>query len=306
MNAKKIVIILSFLLFFNLISLPALTYGRGYTPDSVEDLTAPEFKLSPKLYLWALTGNHTLGEGQFLFPFRGDEEKALYGVLLGDVVYHDGWLAGFGFGYRQVFVDHIYGAYFTLNDKQTSSDNRFWIGDLGIERLGSKWDFILNGYFPFGDKKKLKESGFASALDAFSTDNLIQFQGHNEYDYFIQRYEEVGNGISLTIGRTIPYTESAVKFYLTGYHFDVGDAGNIDGLEAKLTYDITKRTSFEFRDNYDNVHHNRILIGLRFAFGGIKGDEEQRMFGGISYRLLDPIQHIMTQNILGESEIVSP
>jgi len=246
------------------------------------------FQLQPRFTAWGLTGDSTLIEGQFMLPLPlpnvNDQTRVLYLAMEGNYVNNDSsWLAGAGVGYRQIVNDRIWGGY-VLADYVSTPSNGFIVLNPGVEMLGNIWDLNVNGYVPLSNRTKKGELGWAG--DDFGDYSYGRPTGHDYYDHYLQEYEEVGRGISFEVARVIPHVEGA-KLHLGAYHFDLPDAGSINGLMASLTYILNQYSAVELRDYYDNIKHNQLLIGVRFTLGGYSKEEKQQY--GIATRLLDPI-----------------
>lgn len=252
------------------------------------------FSLTPKVYLSGLTGSYTIGKAQTLLPFISNQNSVFYGLAEGNIVAHDGsWFVGAGLGYRKIINDRIYGGYLLADYNYSLSHNAFWVATPGLELLGKKWDFRVNGYIPLRDKKKNYVT--TSWAEDFGVNKYLRYEGHSGYDRFVQRtdFESIGSGFDFTVGRVIPHFEKA-KIYVGAYHFALRDAGNVDGVTGKLTYQLNNRCSLEVTDSYDSYKHNEVLLGVKIALGGGSANnssaQEKEKFG-IATRLLDEVQH---------------
>ena len=257
--------------------------------------TLQEFRLNPAINFWGFTGDNTYGEGQVRLPLYGSSSNALYFLGEGSAVSNnDGWLAGGGFGYRQVVnKKRIFGAYALGDYANTENNNGFWVLNPGLEMLGTAWDLDINGYFPISDKEKARDQWADQLLNDPNLDarSFIRHTSHDEYAHKFRIYEEMGDGFSVDIGRVVPHINNA-KVYVGAYYFNPDD-DDIKGVNAKITYDLNKYASLEAKDYYDNANHNQFLIGLKLTLGGYS-KEEKRDYG-ISTRLMDPIENDFAQ-----------
>lgn len=243
-----------------------------------------KIKLKPRLSFYSCTGENSLISSQFLMPIVGDNTKALYSIILGNYVANDSsWLAGLGFGYRKIVDKKIYGIYSIVHYANTSN-NDFFIENVGLELLSSDWDFNINGYIPMNKGKKLGQEGWAG--DTFGLYDYSHATGHDFYDHRLQYFEEAGRGLDVEIAKPIYFLPKA-KIHFGGYHFDTSESGSINGVETKLTYAINKNLSLELEYNYDNIQYNKILAGIKFTFGNY--DDQEKDAYGIATRLLETI-----------------
>lgn len=245
------------------------------------------FKLQPRVSIWGLTGNYTLAQGQVLLPFSGDQNKVFYGLVEGNIVAHDDTrVIGMGLGYRQIVNDRIYGGYFITDYARSIGKNSFIVANPGIEILGKVWDFNFNAYIPLNNERTSSKLGWAA--DDFNKYDYLRFTGYNQYDHKLQEFEQAGRGLDFRVGRVIPHLDKA-KAYLGGYYFSTKDAGSIQGVSAKITYELNQYTAIELTDTYDNYNKNKALFGVKLTLGGYS-DKEKKDFG-LSSRLLDTIDH---------------
>lgn len=261
---------------------------------AVAPQTVQAFKAKPRASLWGMTGSYTMAKGQALVPFYADQNQAFFGIVEGNVVAHDStWMVGGGLGYRKIVNDYIYGGYFIADYNKLSNKNNFWIANPGLEMLGKTWDFGINAYFTLNSSKVRAQDGWAA--DNFGNYNYLRFTGHNRYDHRLQEFDQAGKGFDFRVGRVVPSFEKA-KVYIGGYHFDTQDAGSINGVSAKITYELNKYTALELTNNYDNLNHNRTMVGVKLTLGGYT-EKEKKDFG-LSTRLLDTIDHGYNQTIV--------
>lgn len=275
----------------SLVSLLACTFANHASAATQLN----EFKLTPRVSVWGLSGNYTAGKGQALLPLSGDQSHALFAIMEGNVTGNGAWFAGAGLGYRQIVNDLLYGGY-VIADHTTSRDNNgYWIANPGIEILSNTWDFNANAYIAINGKKN--ESTTVKWADEFGITDFVKYQGHSKYNRHASRtdFESVGQGVDFKIGRTIPGIDGA-KAYVGGYYFKNKDLGKVTGGLAKITYDLSKYAALEVTDSYDNYNHNKLMLGVKLTLGGYS-KQEQKEFG-LSSRLMDTIDHGYTTTIV--------
>ena len=247
-----------------------LPYQIIHAATTVTTSGSQIFKLRPNISLSGLSGSRTLAEGQVVVPLYGDAQKALYALAEGDVVANgNNWFGGLGLGYRQIVNDRIYGGYAKLDYSHFTTGNNFWIANPGLETLGEIWDVSVSAYIPLQQVKPINSP-------------VPMFAGHTQFSL----NEEAGIGADAEVGRVLPWCDAA-KIYLGAYYFNTKDAGSIGGVEGRLTYDLNKYVALECKDSYDNVNHNKFLLGVKFTFGGYDHAERARL--GIASRLTETI-----------------
>jgi hypothetical protein len=260
----------------------------GFPIAATEKAFSP-FTLRTRGTLWGTTGKYTSVDGQVLMPIMGDNSHVLYGLAEGNKVFSGdkSWLAGAGIGYRKVVGERIYGGYLIADYNKHFDGKGFLIANIGAEILGKEWDFNVNGYLPSASKKYTYSSNWAEEYGIYKYGSL--HDDHTYHDHWIdsRRIENVGRGFDFKVGHVVPRLEKA-KVYLGGYYFNTSDAGNIKGVSAKVTYDISKYAALELANMYDNYNHNRTTLGVKLSFGGYSEREKNEF--GISSRLLDPVE----------------
>lgn len=300
-------------LHISLVSLLACVFGEAIIatlpPIAAQVSSLKEFALNPRLSISGVTGNYTIGKGQALFPLYGDQTQALYGIAEGSIASgNSGWFAGAGLGYRKVIDNNkILGGYFIMDRTISPEKNAFWIANPGVEIMGKDWDVNCNVYLPLRYSKDTYKT--VKWAEEFGIHTFTQYKEHYGYDRYMQRtdYEAVSRGVDLRVGKTIPNFDKA-KIYLGGYYFKAADAGQINGVLTKLSYELNKYTSVELTNTYDNYNHNKFLFGLKLTLGGY--NEQEKKDFGIANRLLDPIEHgyidtiVPIKKITGTPELI--
>lgn len=244
----------------------------------------------PALHVWGYGGSHTIGQGQGLIPLMSsNQNKNLY--LLAEAKETANTAAhyfGFGGGYRQIIGGRIFGGYLIADENFTDNlaDKEFLVLNPGLETLGDKWDFRINGYFPVGSK----------SWNIDTSETNLHFAGHDELVDFSAKQASIGNGVDAEIGAKIPKL-NFLKAFIGGYYFDEKDASSITGASGRLEYAINNYLTLEARDTNDNYNNNMALVGFKVSLGGVENKGEN----GISDRLLDPIEHNLATAAIANS-----
>lgn len=262
----------------------------------------------PRMTLDGLIGSDGLAGGDAMVPVYGDERGIFFLDIAGKTAFDNPSLASLGGGLRKVWSeDQILGAYVFADRSVSDQSNAFWFVSPGIESMGRVWDFRANGYIPTGSTRVSSGSGFA---DEFGNYNYVSFNQHNQFDVLVNNFEEVGWGVDGEIGRRIPGLP-AMRAYLGGYHFNLENADDINGVSARLEYPITRLFTFSLRNSYDNNQNETIEAQFSLTLGGVN-DTPQDPNQPIEQRLLDPISRNLAtlgqangEPIVNEQEVVS-
>jgi hypothetical protein len=266
--------------------MPALAKAKSRAPSFTS------FSLRPRTTFTGVLGDYTQGKAQVLLPLKGDSTYALYAIGEGSKTFSDdkNWMLGAGIGYRKIVDDKIYGVYVTANYNRSPFAKSYWIANIGAEILGKYWDFNINAYLPTAGRKTWRGEGWAEDYGIYQygrfADDANRVQNYYDHWLYADFRENAGRGFDFRVGRVIPKFDK-MKFYLGGYYFNTTDCGSIKGVSAKLTYELSKYTTVELTNTYDNYNHNRATLGVRFALGGYS-EKEKKAFG-LATRLLDPI-----------------
>jgi trimeric autotransporter adhesin len=169
------------------------------------------------------------------------------------------WAANAGFGFRTLFSNPntIFGAN-VFYDYRNAPHAAFHQMGAGLETFVGKWDFHLNGYFPFGETKKLYHDGF----DKFKEHRAI----------FGKHYELAMIGGEASAGReffTTKYVDMHGKlggYYFSG-HFGKHAAGGLFRLKSYVTpyFSVEGQVSYDslFKDIYQGMVSFNIPFGQK-------------------------------------------
>jgi hypothetical protein len=246
---------------------------------------AAAFPLPPRVSITGLAGSDYTSSGDGMVPLVGDADQIWYGDVQGRYGEKGTWMGSLGTGYRRV-VDNarILGGYVFIDRNESERGNHFWLASPGIESLGNDWDFRVNGYIPISSRQKDAGTVFA---DDLGDCQFVNFTGHQQFDHLFDLHEEVNAGVGFDgeIGRVLPFLMQT-RAYVGGYHFQFKDSENMNGVSGRLEYPAMPHVNFIASDNYDNIQHNTVLIGVRLSAGGFSNEKVPTT---IEERILDPI-----------------
>lgn len=164
------------------------------------------------------------------------------------------WAANAGLGLRTFTGNRIYGvnAYYDYRDVGRFSSNQVGVG---LESLGERVDFRLNGYFPVGKKR----------CDSYDT-LFNGFSGH--YLLLSQKYQRAMKGGDAELGfhfgkfKCFNFYGGAGPYYFSG-------ASSLWGGKARISGTYNQAVTLEISNSYDHVFHNKfqVQLSLSFPFG---------------------------------------
>jgi len=186
-------------------------YRKGYT--SVDLFTVPCF--CPNHYMFVDVRGHIFNDGK--------------------------WASNFGLGYRKLAEcsDAAWGANLYWDWRETDHYHYHQLG-VGLEAIWPCWDLRINGYYPFGSRKRAFKTGFD------------RFEGNSAF--LFKRYDLALWGADAGVGYTLFRTDYfSLHTTLGGYYFR-GDFRKHAGgglLRGKL--DVTEWMSIEGQASYDSL-----------------------------------------------------
>ncbi|MCL5260897.1 MAG: inverse autotransporter beta domain-containing protein [Gammaproteobacteria bacterium] len=272
----------------SILLLASILSNAGFAAVNFEPQAA-----KPSMTFWGMGGDQIIGSGQGLIPFGGDGVKStFYGAVeaAGSFKESNGYTAGVAAGYRKIINNsYILGGYIFADYNRSPEGYNFLVVNPGFEALGDIWDFRANGYIPTTCRHWVGSETFAENIGITKFEEAF---GHTRYDHLFQRYEEVGPGVDVEVGRLIPIPKTHdLRAYVGGYHYFMDKTDKITGVEGRMVYPMTKYISLEARDSYDKVRKNAFMFGVRLTFGGASASGEDKENLGVFGRLSDPIEH---------------
>ncbi|MBX7066580.1 MAG: inverse autotransporter beta domain-containing protein [Parachlamydiales bacterium] len=188
-------------------------------------------------------------------PWR---ENSFFFLDLRGHVFNDGRPAvNAGAGWRiQTCECQAFGLNAYYDYRSTKRENYNQMG-AGIEYLLPRWEFRVNGYFPFGEtESKLYDLKFS------------HFSGHQ---FYVSRKHEVSmTGFDAEAGWHFFHTKNFDLYAGAGPYYFKGPIGD-GAIGGKVRFEarMTPFVSIEIGDSYDSVFHNRFQasFAINIPFG---------------------------------------
>ena len=172
-------------------------------------------------------------------------------------VFNDGKLAAnAGIGIRGLIGCRIYGvnAYYDYRDTRKSHYNQ---ASAGLETLGERWDFRINGYLPVGDKK--------------SHPYYPKFHSFTGHKMLISRkYEFAMKGADAELGFHFCRSHNWEMYAAAGPYYFIGPIGRPAwGGKARINAKWKDLIVVELSNTYDRVFHDNVQgqISFNLPFG---------------------------------------
>jgi hypothetical protein len=217
-----------------------------------------------------------------LLPFMGNDDFMIYANASAKANANNALAGNLGFGFRRVndAETSIFGMYAFYDILQSSQKNQFQQTTIGIEHLGTHWDFRANAYVPVGPTKITKEQQNGEVL----------IQGHDITEAIQANIEEALGGGDLEVGRLMKNGQWRTYFAIYSFGTD------FTGPRARVEYYITKNLALITTVQYDKQRAGQYFIGGRFSIGGARVNSGESL---IYSRMTDQVvrnQSIVTKN----------
>jgi len=172
-------------------------------------------------------------------------------------VFDNGKLAAnVGLGLRKIAGDRVYGLNVYYDYRHTKKIDYNQVG-FGLESLGERCDFRINGYMPVGKK-----------VTSPCQTKFIGFLGHNMI--LSQKYQFAMKGFNAEFGVHFGKSRFFDFYAAAGPYYFAGKIGpKIWGGKVRLVGRITDYVTIELSNSYDKMFHNRFQgqITLTVPFG---------------------------------------
>ncbi len=239
-------------MFFSLVSFSLL----GDEPQKADRPTAPH---SLRASLRHIEGNGIGYDTGYttLEIFGGNRmgDSLPFADLRGHLFDNGKYAFNAGVGYRQQCHCRIYGGNIFYDYRQVEHQNYKQIG-AGLESLGEKWDFRLNGYLPIGAKQS-----------SWFHPRFAKFKGNH---FFIREKQDFSmKGASAEAGYHLPAIQSFSFYAALGPYYFAGKGKNAYGGQLRLSGKYKEYVAIEGNTSYDNVFHDiyqgQVVLSLPFG-----------------------------------------
>jgi len=188
--------------------------------------------------------------------------------LRGHVFDNGKFAANAGVGFRMIGKGRVYGANVYYDYRNTKRSHHNQIG-VGLETLGVRWDFRINGYLPIGNKT----SHFYGAKTTLTSPVFEGFQGNNvllRQTFTTQKKKQYAmKGLNMEAAFHILKNEKIDLYAAAGpYYYNYGSKQAVGG-QARIGAQIYEYLSLEAINSYDSRFHENIQgrIGINIPFG---------------------------------------
>jgi hypothetical protein len=199
----------------------------------------------------------------------------------GHVFNHGKLAANAGIGVRGILENRVYGINAYYDYRNTTKLHFNQIG-LGLETLGTLWDFRMNGYLPVGKKVSAPYNTTTSSSS-----------GHT---VFSRKYRFAMKGADAEIGFHFGKCSSWNFYAAAGPYYYTGSIShNAWGGKIRASSSYKSYVSLEISDSYDSQFHNRFQgqIAFNFPFGPNpkyrKSDNSNKLNELLSCRVVQPV-----------------
>lgn len=221
-------------------------------------------------------------QDQFLMPFLDVRAH----------IFNDGKIAAnVGLGLRTTTQRRVYGINTYYDYRKTQKIHYNQMG-FGLEALGNRWDFRLNGYLPMG--KKIT-SPYQKKFVGFSGNQMI----------ISQKYQFAMKGAQAELGIHFGESQFGDFYAAAGSYYFVGKVGpHIWGGKGRLGIRFKEYFTFELSDSYDKMFHNRFQCQLTFTVPFGKGSCTKQTDAYHSCKISDVLYSRLIQPVERQEIIV--
>lgn len=155
-------------------------------------------------------------------------------------------------------------AYYDYRNTHHQSFNQI---SVGLESLGTVWDFRINGYLPVGDTKS---SFFRTRFDEFHGNHMI-----------LKRTREFAmRGVNAEVGIHLNQIKNVPIYFAAGPYFFNDDKDTAWGGQLRAVIDFSEYVRIEGNTSYDNVFKwiGQGQISLIFPFGRRKEVRKRKCY----------------------------
>lgn len=216
-------------------------------------------------------------------------------------IFNDGkWAANVGIGLRTIYGQRVYGVNTYYDYRNATHLNSNQIG-VGLESLGKRYDFRINGYLPFG---RSTSAPYDSTFGTFSGNFLLLSQQYQS----AMRGCNAEMGVHLGRSRFFDLYAAAGPYYFTGKFTRPSWGG-----KARIAGVFNNIFTLELSDSYDRTFHNNFQaqFSLNYFFGPSQRNRgcECSSATGLCYQMMQRVERqeiIVIDNQRANSPAINP
>ncbi len=209
---------------------------------------------------------------EFWVPFiqGSNSDRVLYGSvrMMGDN--HENREGNLGLGYRQLMhrkgISGVAGIHGWLDRRITARGSTFHQITTGVEWLGERVDFRLNGYIPLSDKREISvPNADPQGPELVGTGIVVDTGG--------RIVEEPLGGLDLELGLELGSHSDFIQnhtdrfsVYAGGYYFDGSNTESVAGWRTRISADLSENIQIGARFQRDDVRGSQGFLEATFRF----------------------------------------
>ncbi len=272
------------------LSVPSIAFAADNDGDDAKKWQ-PTFELESK----ASSSGRKIVTPKFLIPVAQSDRSLLFADIRSRFDNQQSQEYNLGLGYRRIVGNWIVGGYGFFDYLDSTYNNKFRQGTVGLEALSENFDFRTNFYLP---ESKKQAAGSAGTGTLIITGNEIGFMGG---------LERALPGFDGEIGYKLPIADTDIRVYAGGYHFRASGFDNITGprgrIEMMMNADYLRymppgmEITLGAEIQHDQVRDTQVmgLLEIRIPFG----------YNSKTASRLTPLERRMTKFIERDIDIVS-
>lgn len=219
---------------------------------------------SPRADYQFKAGSRIINRLHFLIPVIQKSDSLLFtdAIAMAD---SDGRFEGnFGFGYRKLFPNNVFGGYGFFDARRSQYANDFYQITVGAEVLFARHEYRINFYVPISGKKFI--GNFLDIKEETSDRNStlssgLVFKNGSKYD--VPRH-----GLDIEGGLSLLNNPRTLNLYGAFYYFGYPDEDvkNMLGGRLRLNWQPLSYLAVEAETNYDNIRKFKYYLGLKLSY----------------------------------------
>ncbi|MBE9129521.1 MULTISPECIES: beta strand repeat-containing protein [unclassified Coleofasciculus] len=240
-----------------------------------------------------------------LLQTPGSTLTFLQGQLLLDNASHLGGSIMLGHRFYNLDANRIFGGYLAYDNRNTGKTTFHQLG-IGVESVGTIWDFRLNGYIPIGDTRQVVEERiFDTGLqltNLFFQDHFLVQQAQRERQE-VRYLEAAMAGVDVEAGARLAQwgTDGELRAYGGLYYYDAAGTEGSLGWRVRLDIRPTNSLNFGLAFQEDELFGTNVLFSVGATLGGRRYSEESDS-NSVWARMDESVMRTATITVDGQTE----